>query len=771
MGFSPQSDGAREAVLEVNTTNGGQAISNLTGTATPGVIQGNVQNTAGDTNLPSYTYPDTIALGTTPYTFTFRNTGNVTLLLPSTQTLTGPDAGQFSRSTNCGASLAPNATCTVTVTYNPTVVQTNATAALNVNPTNGGSSTVNLTATSLTPSPAVSVRDTGNTVDVTSRAFTANIGSSQAYVFTIRNSGDSLLSGVTNQTVTGTNAGEFGRTTTCGATLAVGATCTTTITFSPTRAGTRTATFTISPTNPLVTPAPKSVALTGEATGVSIVNDITDTVSPSAPAKRWLESLALAPGGTTPSDVVKVAFEVDAGFATQIQGVDIVGSTTTNDTAPTSGFQNIQSDENGEGGLSGGKVTIERKPGSTQALVRAEVPLSSTSMGTSAGNYGLGTGTDIIFACLGGTGENTNRRVWFRVRGSGGATSATVGSVVRFHNQAYACPYTQGPNLSNQRVLSVGGDALPNGTTVANADKNEASVMQFNTRTYGAGAVYPSSAGNVDAINWRIRNARTGDMFRIVNGNWAACTRPCTAQANYDQGARYVFPAGGAPQVQTLPVPGIPSRGRWIVEGAPQGSDENDDSMFNIGVLRINDHSGNSPTISFGGTLGLRPDTDTNYTITANVADPQDPTNSFDSQGGRAQVIEWDLNGNTTDGADGAGLRVPSGVRSFDQPHARRAHAGVRHHRQDPGSVHDSGQGHRQRVQRPLRKTLPNRRSSNSRRRSTRSRSRLQIRRTSKPMTPSRRTSCSTPATRTRKTPIASRSPRTPVTTDPSVAT
>ena len=647
--FSPNDPGAKTASLDVNTTNGGTVSTVLTGTAVTGVFETTVQNTAGDADLSDYTFPDTIALASTSYVFTIRNTGNVNLLNVGTQTITGDDADQFSRSTSCGGVLAPGATCTVTVNYNPNRVEAGMTANLNVNPSNGGSTSFPLTATSLTPSPQLSVRDTGDTLDLTSRAFTANLGSNQAYVFTIKNTGDSLLSNVNTQSVTGANAAEFTRTSTCGATLLPGASCTTTVTFVPQRAGTRRATLNITPSNPIVSPAARSVSLVGEATGISIRNDVTDNIANTGSQKRWLESVSLAPGGTLPSDTVRVAFEVDAGTANEIAGVDILGNTTTNDTVPTGTFQDIAS-------LTLGNVSIQRKPGSNQALVVARVPLSSTNMGVANGSFGFSTGTDILLACLGGSFENTNRRLWFRVRASDGSTSATVGSVVRMHNQQFACPNNQGPNLSNQRILEVGDTTLPNNTPEAVADKNEPATFQFNTRAKTAGAL-GGSAGTVDGINWRIRNVKTGDMFRIVNGVYTACADPCTADANFTSGGRFNFPTNAA-GVQQLSIPGIPSRGRWVVEASPQGSDENNDSFFHLGTLRINDRSGNSPTLTFGGTLGARPDSNEDYTISATVADPADPASAFDTQAGRAQVIEWDLNGDTSDGADGEGFEV-----------------------------------------------------------------------------------------------------------------
>jgi hypothetical protein len=649
--FSPNDPGAKTAALEVNTTNGGTVSTALTGTAVAGIFTTAIQNTAGDTDLADYTFPDTIGLGNSQYIFTVRNTGNVNLQNVGTQSITGPDADQFSRSTTCAAVLAPNATCTVTVGFNPTRVQAGMIADLNVSPSNGGASSIPLTATSITPQPAVTIQDTGGTATLTSRAFVANMGANQAYVFTLRNTGDSNLSNVAaNQSITGKNAAEFSRTTSCGATLAPDATCTVTVTFNASRAGSRFAALNVSPTNALVTPAAKSVQLVGEATGISVRNDVTDNIANTGSQKRWLDSVSLAPGGTISSDTVRVAFEVDAGTATNIAGVDILGNLTTSDTVPTGTFQNIAD-------LTLGRVNVQRKPGSNQALITAQVPLSSTNMGVANGSFGFSTGTDIIIACLGGSFENTNRRVWFRVRGADGSTSATVGSVVRLHNQQFACPNNQGPNLSNQRILEIDGVGQPTGVTEAEILKNQPVTFQFNTRAKAAPAL-GGNPGFVDGVNWRIRNAKTGDMFRLVGTSYQPCADPCTADSNFTVGTGRINFASNLAGVQTIDIPGIPSRGRWIVEASPQGSDENNDSFFFLGALNINDQSGTSPTLSFGGSLGARPDSNAGYTISASVADPTDPASAFDTQGGRAQVIEWDLDGDTSNGPGGDGFEV-----------------------------------------------------------------------------------------------------------------
>jgi hypothetical protein len=87
-----------------------------------------------------------------------------------------------------------------------------------------------------------------------------NVGSSSASQNTTLMNGTGSTVNV-NLTLTGTNSGDFSRTTTCGSTLAAGLSCTVSVTFSPTAAGARTAT--LNETNAGIT-----VALSG--TGVTV---------------------------------------------------------------------------------------------------------------------------------------------------------------------------------------------------------------------------------------------------------------------------------------------------------------------------------------------------------------------------------------------------------------------------------------------------------------------------------------------------------------------
>ncbi len=127
----------------------------------------------------------------------------------------------------------------------------------------GAFSALSNTVTPVAPTPAATLTPT------TGRAFaTTNVGATTAgQLITLTNSGTGALT-ISSRTLAGTNPGDFVLgATTCGATLAAGASCTTSISFRPTAAGARSATFVVADN---ATGSPRSVPLTG--TGVAVVN-------------------------------------------------------------------------------------------------------------------------------------------------------------------------------------------------------------------------------------------------------------------------------------------------------------------------------------------------------------------------------------------------------------------------------------------------------------------------------------------------------------------
>ena len=120
---------------------------------------------------------------------------------------------------------------------------------------------------------------------------------------TLSNSGNAPLE-ITSQDLGGANPGDFAQVdTTCGATLAAGAECTTSITFTPTEAGARSATFQVTDN---ATGSPQSVSLSG-----TTVNQA-DTTAPTVVARTP------AVNGTS----VAVGSNVTATFSENVTGAD-----------------------------------------------------------------------------------------------------------------------------------------------------------------------------------------------------------------------------------------------------------------------------------------------------------------------------------------------------------------------------------------------------------------------------------------------------------------
>lgn len=120
------------------------------------------------------------------------------------------------------------------------------------------------------PSPVVSLQPTsisfGNqNVNTTSSAIAS----------TLTNTGTATLS-IASINITGANGADFAQTNTCGSSVAAGANCTISVTFTPSAAGTRTASVTITDN---AGDSPESVALSGTGIGVPQV-----TISPSTVA-------------------------------------------------------------------------------------------------------------------------------------------------------------------------------------------------------------------------------------------------------------------------------------------------------------------------------------------------------------------------------------------------------------------------------------------------------------------------------------------------------
>ena len=232
--FTPTATGDRPGTLTVRAnTQSGALTASLDGTGlTPGTL----------TLTPTSLSFGQTATGTSSQAMNVaaQNTGGAPLTLGAS-TIAGADPNDFSvaNGNTCTGTLAPGATCTVPVVFNP--VQTGGRSAqLGIAASAQGSPfLVALTGSAVSP-PQL-------TLTPTSLAFpsTTQNSTSQPQNITVGNSG-----GQTAQLGAESVSGDFGITASnCPSTLAPGSSCTVGIVFKPTAAGSRSGLFTLASTS------------------------------------------------------------------------------------------------------------------------------------------------------------------------------------------------------------------------------------------------------------------------------------------------------------------------------------------------------------------------------------------------------------------------------------------------------------------------------------------------------------------------------------------
>jgi hypothetical protein len=263
-----------------------------------------------------------------PASVTLTNTGASNLVITAVNK-SGTNAADFTATGTCiGATVAPNGTCTLSATFAPTAT---------------GTRTGTLTVASNAPTnPAISLSGTGSAVPVasvnlnrTSLSFsTQTVGTTSAVQqVTLTNSGNAALT--VTQVATSPNP-EFASTSTCVGTVNAGATCTISVTFTPTAAGTRPGSLTItsnaatSPNtvsltgnsvltaSPICSPANSAVAFPTTTVGV-MSNSLGTTITNTGNAPLQISAVALS--GANASD-----FRMGPGNTCAVGSVPVGGS-------------------------------------------------------------------------------------------------------------------------------------------------------------------------------------------------------------------------------------------------------------------------------------------------------------------------------------------------------------------------------------------------------------------------------------------------------------
>ena len=271
--FTPSASGSRTASVSItdNASGSPQTVS-LSGTGTAALVSLSPTSLAFGNQ--------SVGTTSTAQTLTLSNTGNAALSITSLA-LTGTNASDFAQTNTCGSSVAAGANCTISVTFTPSASGSRTASVSITDNASGSPQTVSLSGTGTAPVDGLSP---------TSLAFgNQSVGTtSTAQTVTLSNTGNAALS-ITSLALTGTNASDFAQTNTCGSSVAAGANCTISVTFTPAASGSRTASVSITDN---ASGSPQSVNLTG--TGSNPQPSLTSLSPASTVAGAAAQTLTLA---------------------------------------------------------------------------------------------------------------------------------------------------------------------------------------------------------------------------------------------------------------------------------------------------------------------------------------------------------------------------------------------------------------------------------------------------------------------------------------------
>lgn len=249
--FTPTTTGSiRGTITITDSVTGGAQVVPLLGTGIAASV----------TFLPaSLTFPNqSVGTSSPASTVTLTNNGTAALSITSIS-ITGANAGDYSQTNNCAASIAVGASCSIGTIFTPTGSGIRSASILIADSATGSPQSVPLTGTGIAPTVSLSP---GSLTFANQAVSTA----SPAVVITLSNTGNATLT-LNSVSITGANQGDFFQTNTCGSSLAQGTSCTISVTFSPTAAGTRQASVSIADS---ATGSPQTASLTGIGTAPAV---------------------------------------------------------------------------------------------------------------------------------------------------------------------------------------------------------------------------------------------------------------------------------------------------------------------------------------------------------------------------------------------------------------------------------------------------------------------------------------------------------------------
>jgi hypothetical protein len=254
--FTPSAAGTRSSTLTIaDSAPGSPRNVSLSGVG--------ISTSVPEVNLtPTSLTFATQAEGTTspPQNINLTNNGSANLTITSIA-ITGADPSDYAQTNNCVSPLAAGFSCNIAVTFSPIAIGTRTASVTVTDNASGSPHSVALTGVGKAGAlPAV-------TLTPTSLAFpNVPLNTASSLPVTVKNTGAASLN-ISNIAITGTVPSDFSQTNTCSGPIAVNATCTITVTFTPTTIENQTGTVTLTDN---AANSPQTVPITGNGAEAAV---------------------------------------------------------------------------------------------------------------------------------------------------------------------------------------------------------------------------------------------------------------------------------------------------------------------------------------------------------------------------------------------------------------------------------------------------------------------------------------------------------------------
>jgi hypothetical protein len=473
-------------------------------------------------------------------------------------------SGDYAETSNCGSSLGSSLSCTISITFTPTLVGTrtgSVTITDNNNGTAGSTQSISMSGVGVAPIASLST----NSLTFGSQA----VGTvSAAQNVTLSNTGNATL------TIYGiVPTGDFSDTNNCSASVAPSGSCTISVKFAPTAAGTRTGSIAISDN---AAGSPQYINLTGMGTGGSPIATLsTNSLTFAGQAvgtTSSAQSVTLSNTGTGSLNISSIA---SSGDYAQTNNCPASLAASANCTISATFTPTTTGTRSGTVTIIDNASSSPQTVGLTGTGLAPAVSLSATSL-TFSGQQ-VGTSSSAQSVTLTNTGTATLTVISIVAAGDFGQTNNCGTSVAAGANCAIAitfAPEALGLRLGSVAITDNASGSPQSialqGTGVASFVSLSATTLSFGNQvlstTSAAQTVTLTNTGTGTLLN--ISFSTTGDFAQTNNcssslGAGLSCTISVTytpTMLGNEIGSISISDsAAGSPQQITLSGTGVPA--------------------------------------------------------------------------------------------------------------------------------------------------------------------------------------------------------------------